>query len=79
MASTVPIAILANGARVAGTGIAAHWFGPQAAEGFFHEFSGWALFIVAFVMMLIILKIIQRFAPGPRRPATPVQPAAAAV
>jgi exosortase len=79
VASTIPIAIFANGARVAGTGMAAHWLGPQAAEGFFHEFSGWALFIVAFVMMLIILKIIHRVAPGPRRPAAPAQPAAAAV
>ena len=79
VASTIPIAILANGARVAGTGMAAHWIGPQAAEGFFHEFSGWALFLVAFVMMLIILKIIHRFAPVPRRPAASAQPAAATV
>lgn len=75
--STIPIAILANGARVAGTGMAAHWIGPQAAEGFFHEFSGWALFVVAFVMMLIIMKIILRFAPAPR--SRPVVHAAATV
>jgi len=75
VASTVPIAILANGARVAGTGIAAHYFGPGAAEGFFHEFSGWALFVVAFVMMLVVQKIILRVAPAPRVP--PVQPIAA--
>jgi exosortase len=75
VASTVPIAILANGARVAGTGIAAHYFGPKAAEGFFHEFSGWALFVVAFVMMLVVQKIILRVAPAPRVPS--VQPIAA--
>ncbi len=75
--STIPIAILANGARVAGTGMAAHWIGPQAAEGFFHEFSGWALFVVAFVMMLTIMKIILRFAPAPR--SRPVVHAAATV
>ena len=77
VASTIPIAILANGARVAGTGIAAHYFGPAAAEGFFHEFSGWALFVVAFVMMLIVQKIILRFAPAAR--VVPVQQPAAAV
>jgi len=76
VASTVPIAILANGARVAGTGIAAHYFGPKAAEGFFHEFSGWALFVVAFVMMLVVQKLILRIAPPPTQ-HVPVQPIAA--
>ncbi len=47
--STIPVAIIANGLRVAGTGVAAHYFGPAAAEGFFHTFSGWVVFIVAFV------------------------------
>jgi exosortase len=45
--STVPIAIVANGLRVAGTGLGAHVWGPTAAEGFFHEASGWAVFVVA--------------------------------
>jgi len=70
--STVPVAILANGARVAGTGIAAHYLGPGAAEGFYHEFAGWAIFIIAFLMMLAIQKIVVRLAP-PRAnpPASP--------
>jgi exosortase len=50
--STIPIAIVANGGRVAGTGIAAHRFGPEAAQGFLHEFSGLMVFVVAFVMLL---------------------------
>ena len=40
--SSVPIAIFSNGIRVAGTGIAAHFVGPEAAEGFFHTFLGLA-------------------------------------
>jgi exosortase len=44
---TIPVAIFANGLRVAGTGIAAHHFGRAAAEGFFHTFSGWLMFVVA--------------------------------
>ena len=63
--SAIPVAILANGARVAGTGMAAHWIGPAAAEGFFHEFSGWIVFIFAFVMILIIQRVILRLAPSP--------------
>jgi exosortase len=64
--SSVPVAIVANGARVAGTGMAAHWMGPAAAEGFFHEFSGWIVFIAAFAMMLVIQRAILLVAPGPR-------------
>jgi len=52
--SSVPVAIVTNGFRVAGTGIAAHQFGPAAAEGFFHEFSGWMVFVAAFVLMLAV-------------------------
>lgn len=62
--SAIPVAILANGARVAGTGILAHWWGPEAAQGFFHEFSGWVVFIVAFVMILGIRHLILRLAPA---------------
>lgn len=67
--SSVPVAIVANGARVAGTGIAAHYMGPAAAEGFFHEFSGWIVFIAAFAMMLIIQRAILLVAPRPRAEA----------
>jgi exosortase len=63
--SSVPVAIVANGARVAGTGVAAHFIGPAAAEGFFHEFSGWIIFIAAFSMMLAIQRAIQFVAPNP--------------
>jgi exosortase len=67
--SSVPVAIVANGARVAGTGIAAHYMGPAAAEGFFHEFSGWIVFIAAFAMMLVIQRGILLVAPRPRAEA----------
>jgi exosortase len=46
--STFPIAIIANAARVSGTGILAHHYGDKVAQGFFHGFSGWILFVVAF-------------------------------
>jgi len=65
-ASTVPIAIVANGLRVAGTGIAAHHIGPAAAEGFFHEFSGWVVFVVAFGMLMVMQRAVARFVPTPQ-------------
>ena len=61
--STIPIAIVANGARVAGTGIAAARFGPEAAEGFLHEFSGMVVFVVAFSIMIALQRAIVRLVP----------------
>ena len=49
---SIPIAILANAVRVSGTGILAHFWGVEAAEGFYHTFEGWIVFIAAFVMLL---------------------------
>ncbi len=63
--STIPIAIVANGIRVAGTGIAAHYYGSEAAEGFFHTFSGWIVFIAAFALLYLFTKLILRVAPSP--------------
>jgi exosortase len=61
--SSVPVAIVTNGFRVAGTGIAAHQFGAAAAEGFFHEFSGWLVFVSAFMLLLALQRAIVRVAP----------------
>jgi exosortase len=72
--SSIPVAIVTNGFRVAGTGIAAHRFGAAAAEGFFHEFSGWLVFVAAFMLMLAVQRAIIRLAP-----TASVAPAPAAV
>jgi exosortase len=62
--STIPIAIVANGIRVAGTGIAAHYYGLEAAEGFFHTFSGWIVFIAAFLLMYLAARLIVMIVPS---------------
>jgi exosortase len=63
--AAVPIAIIANAARVAGTGLSAEWIGPEAAQGFFHTFSGWLMFVVAFAGLLILQQVFARV--GQRR------------
>ncbi len=63
--STIPLAIAANGIRVAGTGIAAHYLGPAAAEGFFHSFSGWLVFVTAFLMLVAVERLIRLVLPKP--------------
>jgi exosortase len=61
VASVVPIAIVANAARVAGTGIMAHHWGVQAAEGFMHSFSGWLVFVVAVILLLATAQAMNWF------------------
>jgi len=63
-AATVPVAIVANGLRVAGTGVAAHYYGTEAAQGFFHTFSGWIVFLAAFVMLFVIQRLVHFAAPA---------------
>lgn len=55
---TIPVAIVANAARVAGTGFAAQWIGPQAAQGFFHEFSGWVVFVLTLGLLLGVQRLL---------------------
>ena len=71
--AAVPIAILANAARVAGTGIASELISPAAAEGFLHTFSGWLLFVVAFVGLVAVQRALSRNL-APPSVSTPVQP-----
>jgi exosortase len=52
--SAIPIAILTNAMRVIGTGILAQYWGARAAEGFFHEFAGLAVFALAMVMLVCL-------------------------
>jgi exosortase len=47
----VPIAIVSNSLRIFGAGILTYHFGPSMAEGFFHEFSGWVIFVAALLLM----------------------------
>jgi exosortase D (VPLPA-CTERM-specific) len=50
--AAVPIAILTNALRVSGTGVLAHYYGTGIADGFFHSFSGWVIYIVAAALLL---------------------------
>ena len=64
-AATVPIAILANGLRVAGTGVLAHRYGTEVALGFFHTFSGWVVFLAAFGLLFAVVWMLRKLSPEP--------------
>ncbi len=49
--AAVPIAVVANGLRVMGTGLLAQYWSPDKAEGFFHTFAGWVIFLLSLGML----------------------------
>ena len=79
--SAVPIAIFTNALRVSGTGILARYYGTRVADGFFHSFSGWVIYVVAFLMLFGVgwlLDRVQRSKPGRRKSARKFQDTATA-
>lgn len=83
--SAIPIAILTNAGRVSGTGVLAHYYGTEVADGFFHSFSGWVIYIAAFALLFAVGWVFERFKParvkadvqaGERAAAMPAVPAA---
>ncbi len=62
--ATIPIAIVTNGIRIGLTGILTEYYGPKVAEGFFHDFSGWAIFMVAFAFLFFFGRILRFFPAG---------------
>lgn len=59
--STVPIAILANAARVTLTGVMTQ-INPELADGFFHESTGWVIFMMALLIMVAFHQLLVRSA-----------------
>lgn len=57
--SAVPVAVVANMSRIAMTGLLGSFLDPALAEGFFHLFSGWMVFMFAFVVLIVELKAIR--------------------
>ncbi|HEV3206652.1 MAG TPA: exosortase [Terriglobales bacterium] len=58
--SAIPIALGVNSMRVAITGLLGNYLGSEWAEGFFHTFSGWLLFVGALVAMFGVAQLLRR-------------------
>lgn len=56
--ASVPIAIAANALRILGTGLCVQYWNPEKAMGFFHEFSGWLIFIVSLFCLFIVHRLM---------------------
>ena len=65
--ASVPIAVAANVARIVGTGLCVQYWDPDKALGFFHEFSGWLMFLVSLSCLYLLHRMMHRF----DRPSVP--------
>ena len=73
VASAVPITVIANAGRVVATGLVAQYVGVEYATGFFHAFSGWVIFLIAFAGLLgvhALIRLVQGWSAS-REPARP--------
>ncbi|MEJ2201699.1 MAG: exosortase/archaeosortase family protein [Desulfuromonadaceae bacterium] len=58
--AAVPIAVLTNMFRVIVTGVLAQHYGAAAAEGFFHEFAGMAVFALAMLLLFLLGGLLRK-------------------
>ncbi|RJP83690.1 MAG: VPLPA-CTERM-specific exosortase XrtD [Desulfobacteraceae bacterium] len=61
--TTVPISIIVNSLRIASVGILYQYWGPMVAEGFFHDFSGWSIFMLSLGILLFEMWILKNIFP----------------
>ena len=57
--ASVPIAVAANSFRIVGTGLLVQYWDPDKAAGFFHDFSGWLIFVVSLIMLFVLHRLLR--------------------
>lgn len=61
--ASIPIAVAANVVRIVGTGLCVQYWDPEKALGFFHEFSGWVMFVVSLGCLYLVHRLMRLVAP----------------
>ncbi len=61
--SSVPITIFMNSFRIGIIGVLVENFGQGAAEGFIHDFEGWAIFMVCMVLLVLEMRLLAWLGP----------------
>jgi len=61
--ASIPIAVAANAIRIVGTGLCVQYWDPAKALGFFHEFSGWVMFVISLGCLYLIHRFMRIVAP----------------
>lgn len=58
--SSIPISIAVNGFRIGMIGVLVEWYGQGAAEGFYHLFEGWVLFMASLGLLILEMWVLAR-------------------
>jgi len=58
--SSIPISVLVNGFRIGMIGVLVEWYGQGAAEGFYHLFEGWVLFMASLGLLILEMWVLSR-------------------
>lgn len=61
--ASIPIAVAANVVRIVGTGLCVQYWDPDKALGFFHEFSGWVMFVVSLICLYLVHRAMRLISP----------------
>ena len=61
--SAIPIAVLANGLRIMGSGLLGQYWSPDKARGFFHEFSGLLVFCASCLLLWMFHLVLDYVVP----------------
>lgn len=56
--ASFPVAIAANNVRIMGTGLLAHYWSPEAAEGYYHTSWGLLTWIVSLIMLWALHRLL---------------------
>lgn len=59
--STIPITVLMNSFRIAVVGVLVEHFGIEIAEGFVHDFQGWAIFMACTAVLFFQVWLFTKF------------------
>jgi exosortase D (VPLPA-CTERM-specific) len=65
----LPLSIVVNGARIFVTGMLHIWGYPELAENFFHDFSGWLVFMIAGAILFGVSLVLRKIGPDRIAPA----------
>lgn len=71
MLLSAPITIALNTIRITITGLLTRYISPAFADGFFHDFQGWIIYLAAIVLLAGSSLIIRRFEKQPEPAAAP--------
>lgn len=65
--SSIPITVLMNSFRIGVIGVLTEYWGQSQAEGFLHDFEGWAVFMACTAVLVVEMWLFARIGAHPRR------------